>query len=139
MVPLNKLMLLLMLVPAPSAAPVGITASAVDARTLLVSWTPPPPGSWNGIIREYVVNVLTQETGQQFQLSTTGSASSLRVGGLHPDYTYTYTVGAGTAVGTGSLSESHSIRMPEEGKNCLSYLGLSVPVFSTHSCLESAA
>lgn len=91
----------------------------MDARTLLVSWDPPPVQSQNGIITEYVVRISAQETAEQFQHTTTGSMSSLSIGVLHPDYTYSYTVAAGTGIGRGPFSIFHSIKMPEDGKQAV--------------------
>ena len=99
----------------PSAAPVNIAESAVDARSLHVTWSPPPAESRNGMIIEYVVSISAQETAEQFEQSTTGDMSSLVIGGLHPDYTYSYTVAAGTGIGRGPFSTFRSIKMPEDG------------------------
>ena len=77
--------------------------------------------SQNGIITEYVLNVSVLETGEQFQRRAQGTATSLSVESLHPDYTYTYIVAAGTSVGRGPFSMSRSVKMPEDGKK--SYLG----------------
>ena len=103
----------------PSAAPVGIAESAVDSRTLLVTWDPLPEESRNGDITEYVVQISAQETEDQRQLSASGDATSLTIRELHPDYTYTYTVAAGTGVGTGPSSVFRSIKMPEDSKQIL--------------------
>ena len=45
-----------------------------------------------------------------------GTATSLSVGSLHPDYTYSYIVAARTSVGIGPFSLPRSIKMPEDGK-----------------------
>lgn len=106
----------------PSAAPISIAESAVDSRTLVVYWAPPPMESQNGIIIEYVVNISSLEIAEQFQHRTTGDMSSLNIGGLHPDYTYT---SAGTGIGRGPFSTFHSIRMPEDGN----YILICCPIY----------
>ena len=92
----------------------------MDARTLRVSWFPPPVESQNGIIVEYLVRISAQETAEQFQHSAAGNMSSLSIGRLHPYYTYTYSIAAGTGIGTGPFNTFRSIKMPEDGKqvNC---------------------
>ena len=105
-----------MLSAVPSGAPVSVMASAVDSRTLRISWSPPPPASRNGIITEYVLSLSVMETGAQSQHRATGSDSSLSISDLHPDYTYTYTLAATTALGMGPFSNFSSIRMPEDGE-----------------------
>ena len=95
----------------------SISESALDSRTLQVSWSPPPVSAQNGIITEYVVNASVLETGEMFEQRTTGNATSLTIRALHPDYTYTYVVAAATAIGTGPFSIFRSIRMPEDGKD----------------------
>lgn len=110
------------IVPAvPTAAPESITESAIDSRTLLISWAPPPLPARNGIITEYVVNVSVMETGEQFGRTAPGSATSLSIASLHPDYTYTYVVAALTAVGSGPISTFRSIKMPEDGEKLNKY------------------
>ena len=102
----------------PSSAPENVTAIAMDSRTLVVSWRPPPTASQNGILTEYVVNISVADSGEQLQYrTTTGSASSLLISSLHPDYTHTYIVAAATAVGTGPFSTPRSVRMPEDGES----------------------
>lgn len=113
-------------IPVPSAAPTGIVGSAQDARTLQVSWAPPPAESQNGVINEYAVRISAQETAEQFLHTTTGGTFSLVIGELHPDYTYTYTVAAATAVGRGPFSVFGTVKMPEDGKHFYQFLKLQV-------------
>lgn len=59
------------------------------------------------------------ETGEQFGRTAPGSATSLSIASLHPDYTYTYVVAALTAVGSGPISTFRSIKMPEDGEKLI--------------------
>lgn len=116
----------------PTAPPEGISEMATDSRTLLITWRPPPVPTQNGIITEYVVNISVMETGEQLQRRATGTASSLSIGSLHPDYTYTYSVSAVTAVGMGPFSSFRLTRLPEDGETytiCTVY-------FNTKHCIH---
>ena len=101
-----------MFVIAPTLAPEGVVMTAIDSRTLLVSWVPPPFEHQNGIIREYRVIITERETGMAYHLTT--AATSLTVPSLHPFYTYICTVAAFT-IAEGPYSLEVNITMPEDG------------------------
>ena len=101
-----------MFVAAPTLAPEGVVLTAIDSRTLLLSWMPPPFEHQNGIIREYRVNITERETGMAYHLTT--AATSLTVPSLHPFYTYNCTVAAFT-IAEGPYSFEVNITMPEDG------------------------
>jgi len=97
---------------APTSAPQGLEVTAIDSRTVFLSWAPPPLEQQNGNIREYRVNISERETGKRFHLVTT--AASVTVPTLHPFYTYNCTVVAFT-VEEGPRSVEVTITMPEDG------------------------
>ena len=101
-----------MFVAAPTLAPEGVVMTAIDSRTLLISWLPPPFEHQNGIIREYWVNISERETGMAYRLTT--AATSLTVPSLHPFYTYYCTVAAFT-IAEGPYSLEVNITLPEDG------------------------
>ena len=89
-----------------------MVTTAIDSRTLMISWMPPPFEHQNGIIREYQVNITESETEMVYHLTT--AATSLTVPSLHPFYTYNCTVAAFT-VAEGPYSLEVNITMPEDG------------------------
>ena len=86
--------------------------TAIDSRTILISWFPPPLDQQNGIIREYHIIINEGESGETFQLTT--AATSVTVPSLHPFYTYNCTIAAFT-VGEGPHSGDITLTMPEDG------------------------
>ena len=108
-----------MVVPAPTLAPEGVVMTAIDSRTLLISWVPPPFEHQNGIIREYRVNITERETGIGHHLTT--AATSLTVPSLHPFYTYNCTLAAYT-IAEGPYSVEVNITMPEDGMLFSTYI-----------------
>ena len=87
-------------------------ATALSSSSLMLTWLPPPPGSHNGIIREYRINITEIQTGNTFLLSST--SLTIAVTSLHPYYTYECTVSAYT-VATGPFTEPTIITTPEDG------------------------
>ena len=75
-------------------------------------WQNPPPEDHNGIIRLYFINITEEETGRQFQL--TSSTPYILVEFLHPFYTYVSTVAAST-VDIGPYSPPLTVRTQEAG------------------------
>ena len=96
----------------PSDSPKNVSATATNASTVVVSWSPPPPEHRNGIIQSYTVRVVGTHTGEDFTLST--SSTSITVGSLHPFYTYRFTVAAVT-VSEGPFSNPSTVMMPPLG------------------------
>ena len=102
----------------PTDAPQDVVLTAINSRTLHISWTPPPIEHQNGIIREYRVNITERETGMVFHLIT--AATAVTVPSLHPFYNYKCTIAAVT-IGEGPYSVELTITMPEEG-NCVLHI-----------------
>ena len=101
-----------LVIAVPTDVPQDVVLTAIDSRTLHISWTPPPFEHQNGIIREYRVNITERETGMVFRLIT--AATSVTVPSLHPYYNYKCTIAAVTT-GEGPYSMELAITMPEDG------------------------
>ena len=86
--------------------------STITDSSFSLMWQNPPPGDQNGIIRLYFINITEEETGRQFQL--TSSAPHILVEFLHPFYTYVCTVAAST-VDIGPYSPPLTVTTLEAG------------------------
>ena len=89
---------------------------AVNSRTILLSWEPPPADQHNGVLRHYIIRVIEMETGQVRRYNST--TTSLQVPLLHPYYTYEWNVSAYT-VGEGPHTNLSSVRTPQDSEFCL--------------------
>jgi len=105
-----------LVIAVPTDVPQNVVLTAINSRTLHISWTPPPIEHQNGIIREYRVNITERETGMTFHLIT--AATSVTIPSLHPFYNYKCKVAAVT-IGEGPYSVELTITMPEEGNYVL--------------------
>ncbi len=99
---------------APASSPEGVQLSAVSSSSFLLSWSAPPAVNHNGVIHNYTINITEENTGRQFQL--TSSTISQRVESLHPYYNYTCVVSAVT-VAAGPYSELVTTTTLQDGKN----------------------
>ena len=86
----------------------------MDARSVQLSWAPPPPQHWNGIIIGYVIRVIGVHTDEDYHLPLT-NGTSMVIRDLHPFYTYRFSIAAQT-VATGPFSIPIALQMPEAGK-----------------------
>ena len=109
-----SMLLLAYIIAVPSFAPVDVSGSAVSPVSIILTWSPPPEGTQNGIIRMYSVRVLEVETGTFILHNVT--EASLALSSLHPYYMYQCSVAAVT-VGTGPFSDVLSIQTYEAGMN----------------------
>ena len=99
--------------PAPSSAPQNLTVTALSPNSISLDWSPPPPHSQNGVIREYRVNVTEVETGTEFYFTT--AATSYTVSNiLHPYYTYECIVSAYT-IAIGPYTDEVTMMTLEDG------------------------
>ena len=110
---------------APTAPPEDLLATALDSRTLHISWQPPAEEDRNGIIRRYVTNITELNTGTDFELESTNTEITLQ--NLHPFYQYSCSVAAET-VALGPSTPVVTIEMPEDG-NLLDQLSYFVKMF----------
>ena len=102
---------------APSAAPNDFNVETPTSTSLLLSWTPPPEDSQNGIIRSYVVNITRVDAVNDVMVHST-TASSLIVGGLEPFTSYQCSVAAVT-INQGPFTISVVVQTLEDGKQTL--------------------
>ena len=102
-----------LLVSAPSGPPVGIAVTALDSRSINITWSPPTSDTINGVVRQYIINVTVSETLEMFEYIT--SNTYLYLTGLHPHYTYVTVVSAFT-VAQGPYSLQKSVTTPQDGK-----------------------
>ena len=91
-----------------------LNGTVVSSTSIILTWLPPPETSWNGIIREYKINITEVDTGTELVLYST--TSSLTVSSLHPFYTYMCRVSTST-VEYGPYSESFLITTFEDGEH----------------------
>ena len=80
-------------------------------------WEPPLFEDQNGIITSYIINVVLNETAENFQLSTT--ESRLFLDSLRPFGTYSFVIAAQTIAGVGPFSTVLTIATPEDSELCL--------------------
>ena len=65
----------------PTGAPLSLSATVIDSRTVLFSWEQPLEELRNGIIRQYHITISEVDTGRQLQLVST--APSISIPSLH--------------------------------------------------------
>ena len=104
---------LLPLFQAPSSSPQNLTVSAINARSVYLSWSPPPREHHNGVIRQFWINITEVDTGRRFQRTSVDTSFTLP--SLHPFYTYWFSVAAYT-VSLGPFTEPSVLQMPQDGK-----------------------
>ncbi|XP_073473133.1 roundabout homolog 2 isoform X8 [Aquarana catesbeiana] len=97
---------------APSAAPQSVTVQTVgsnNSTSISVSWDPPPPDHQNGIIQDYRIWCLGNETRFHINKTVDAAIRSVVIGGLYPGVQYRVEVAASTSAGTGIKSEPQHI------------------------------
>ena len=96
--------------------PINLNVTAVDSRTIEMTWEPPQLDKRNGIIQRYAVSITTlQLTDEQEMFSSLTNSTSHIFHSLRPYYSYSCAVAAETSAGRG-LDISQNIRLPEDGK-----------------------
>ncbi|XP_057552181.1 roundabout homolog 2 isoform X5 [Hippopotamus amphibius kiboko] len=97
---------------APSAPPQSVTVLTVgshNSTSISVSWDPPPPDHQNGIIQEYKIWCLGNETRFHINRTVDATIRSVIIGGLFPGIQYRVEVAASTSAGVGVKSEPQPI------------------------------
>ena len=89
-----------------------LSTSSVTNSSFHLMWQNPPSEDQNGIIRQYLITIVEEDTGRQFQL--TSLVNHILVNFLHPFYTYVSTVAAST-VRIGPNSTPVSVTTLEAG------------------------
>ncbi|KAM4627321.1 roundabout homolog 2 isoform 2-T2 [Polymixia lowei] len=97
---------------APSAPPQQVTVLTVgnqNSTSISISWDPPPPDHQNGIIQEYKIWCLGNETRFHVNKTVDAAIRSVVVGGLQVGVLYRVEVAASTSAGVGVKSEPQPI------------------------------
>ncbi|XP_011932792.1 PREDICTED: roundabout homolog 2 isoform X9 [Cercocebus atys] len=97
---------------APSAPPQSVTVLTVgsyNSTSISVSWDPPPPDHQNGILQEYKIWCLGNETRFHINKTVDAAIRSVIIGGLFPGIQYRVEVAASTSAGVGVKSEPQPI------------------------------
>ncbi|XP_029433837.1 roundabout homolog 2 isoform X12 [Rhinatrema bivittatum] len=96
----------------PSAPPQSVTVLTVgnhNSTSISVSWDPPPSDHQNGIIQEYKIWCLANETRFHINKTVDAAIRSVVIGGLYPGIQYRVEVAASTSAGVGTKSEPQPI------------------------------
>uniref|UniRef100_A0A671QAH6 Roundabout homolog 1-like n=1 Tax=Sinocyclocheilus anshuiensis TaxID=1608454 RepID=A0A671QAH6_9TELE len=103
---------------APSAAPRGVTVtgSGDNSTAILVSWQPPPEEEQNGVVQEYKIWCLGNESRYHINRTVDGSTHSVLIPGLVAGVTYRVEVAASTGAGPGVKSEATSFQLDSSGR-----------------------
>ena len=100
---------------APTAAPQHFAAVVTTAFEVDLSWSPPVSDKQNGVITNYVINITEDESGDDFQESTSSTSLSVE-DNLRPYITYTCVISAGTSAGQGPFSSAINFTTHEHGR-----------------------
>uniref|UniRef100_A0A3Q0T1D3 Roundabout guidance receptor 1 n=1 Tax=Amphilophus citrinellus TaxID=61819 RepID=A0A3Q0T1D3_AMPCI len=92
---------------APSAPPrkVTVTESGDNGTAIIVSWQPPPEEEQNGVVQEYKIWCLGNETRYHINRTVDGSTFSVLIPSLAPGIRYSVEVAASTGAGPGVKSD----------------------------------
>ncbi|CAH2219436.1 roundabout homolog 2 isoform X6 [Pelobates cultripes] len=97
---------------APSAPPQSVTVLTVgnsNSTSISVSWDPPPSDHQNGIIQDYKIWCLGNETRFHINKTVDSAIRSVVIGGLYPGIQYRVEVAASTSAGIGVKSHPQHI------------------------------
>uniref|UniRef100_A0A4W3JZU2 Roundabout, axon guidance receptor, homolog 2 (Drosophila) n=1 Tax=Callorhinchus milii TaxID=7868 RepID=A0A4W3JZU2_CALMI len=97
---------------APSAPPQSVTVQTVgnhNTTSISVSWDPPPAEHQNGLIQEYKIWCVGNESRFHINRTVDGSIRSVVLGGLYPGIHYQVQVAASTSAGVGVPSDPQPI------------------------------
>ncbi|XP_069563431.1 roundabout homolog 2 isoform X7 [Brachyistius frenatus] len=107
---------------APSAPPQQVTVLTVgnqNSTSISISWDPPPPDHQNGIIQEYKIWCLGNETRFHVNKTVDAAIRSVVVGGLQVGVVYHVEVAASTSAGVGIKSEPQPIIIGKEFRDVI--------------------
>ncbi|XP_028943301.1 roundabout homolog 3-like, partial [Antrostomus carolinensis] len=95
---------------APSAPPRAVSVAG-NGTSVLISWQPPPPSEQNGVIRDYRIWCLGNESRFHINQSVEGTVLATVLRGLVPGVPYHAEVAAATSAGVGTRSAPVPIRV----------------------------
>uniref|UniRef100_A0AAZ3R497 Roundabout, axon guidance receptor, homolog 1 (Drosophila) n=1 Tax=Oncorhynchus tshawytscha TaxID=74940 RepID=A0AAZ3R497_ONCTS len=103
---------------APSAAPRGVTVSESgdNGTAIVVSWQPPPEEEQNGVVQEYKIWCLGNESRYHINRTVDGSTFSLLIPILAPGIRYSVEVAASTGAGQGVKSDVTFFQIDSSGR-----------------------
>ncbi|XP_058269399.1 roundabout homolog 1 isoform X2 [Hemibagrus wyckioides] len=103
---------------APSAAPGGVTVtqSRDNSTAILLSWQAPPEDERNGVVHEYRIWCLGNESRYHVNRSVDGNTFSVVISGLVPGIRYGVEVAASTGAGPGVKSDITYFQLDSSGK-----------------------
>ncbi|XP_065431585.1 roundabout homolog 1 isoform X4 [Chrysemys picta bellii] len=102
---------------APSAPPqsVSVTKNDGNGTAIVVTWQPPPEDTQNGMVQEYKVWCLGNESRYHINKTVDGSTFSVVIPSLIPGIRYSVEVAASTGAGPGVKSEPQFIQLDSHG------------------------
>ncbi|XP_021231746.1 roundabout homolog 3 isoform X5 [Numida meleagris] len=95
---------------APSAPPRAVSVAG-NGTSVRISWQPPPPAEQNGVILDYRIWCLGNESRFHINQSVEGTVLATVLRGLVPGVPYHAEVAAATGAGVGARSAPISIRI----------------------------
>ncbi|XP_038147925.1 roundabout homolog 1 isoform X1 [Cyprinodon tularosa] len=103
---------------APSAPPrkVTVTESEGNGTAVVVSWQPPPEEEQNGVLQEYKIWCLGNESKYHINKTVDGSTLSVMIPSLIPGIRYSVEVAASTSAGPGVKSETTFFQFDSSGR-----------------------
>ncbi|EMP36765.1 Roundabout like protein 1 [Chelonia mydas] len=101
----------------PSAPPqsVSVTKNDGNGTAIVITWQPPPEDTQNGMVQEYKVWCLGNESRYHINKTVDGSTFSVVIPSLVPGIRYSVEVAASTAAGPGVKSEPQFIQLDSHG------------------------
>ncbi|XP_040509418.1 roundabout homolog 1 isoform X5 [Gallus gallus] len=102
---------------APSAPPqsVSVTKNDGNGTAIVVTWQPPPEDNQNGMVQEYKVWCLGNESRYHINRTVDGSTFSVVIPSLVPGIRYSVEVAASTGAGPGVKSDPQFIQLDSHG------------------------
>ncbi|XP_073524318.1 roundabout homolog 1 isoform X5 [Phyllobates terribilis] len=102
---------------APSAPPQSVTITKNDGNgtAIVINWQPPPEENQNGLVQEYKVWCLGNETRYHINKTVDGFTLSVVIPYLVPGIKYSVEVAASTGAGPGVKSEPQFIQLDSFG------------------------
>ncbi|XP_074496613.1 roundabout homolog 1 isoform X9 [Sebastes fasciatus] len=103
---------------APSAPPreVTVAESGDNGTAIVVSWQPPPEEEQNGVVQEYKIWCLGNESRYHINRTVDGSALSVLIPSLAPGIRYSVEVAASTGAGPGVKSDITFFQLDASGR-----------------------